>query len=125
MQCQHRYKLKPGGDFVCQKLEERQGTAHFGWAARQLCEDNFLCAVYLCWIQTGDSGAGDALELLSTVNAGAAGVTALCGVSCCLLAGQYQKGIGKPANEFKMAFKIGPLAENDLQNANKMTECVM
>lgn len=42
-----------------------------------------------------------------------------------LLASQYQKGTGKPANEFKMAFKIGALAENDLQEANKMTECVM
>lgn len=45
--------------------------------------------------------------------------------SCCLLAGQYQRGIAKPANEFKMAFKIGALAENDLQEANKMTKCVM
>jgi len=45
--------------------------------------------------------------------------------SCCLLASQHQKGIGKPASEFQMAFKIGALAENDLQEANKMTACVM
>lgn len=70
-------------------------------------------------------GPGDTLELLTAVKAAAAGVTAPCGVSCCLLAGQYQRGIAKPANEFKMAFKIGALAENDLQEANKMTKCVM
>lgn len=46
--CQHRYKLKPGGGFVCQKWEARQGTSHFGWAARQLHDDKILCVLFIC-----------------------------------------------------------------------------
>lgn len=58
---------------------------------------------------------GDALELLTAVKVGAAGVTAPWGTSGCLVPSQHQQGTDKPANEFKMAFKTGALAENYLQ----------
>lgn len=70
-------------------------------------------------------GPGDILELLTTVEVRAAGVVAPWGISCCVMPSQHQQGIDKLANEFKMAFKIGALAENYLQEANKMMECVM
>lgn len=84
-----------------------------------------MCCLFMLDSNQWQWGPGDTLESLTAVKVGAAGVTAPWGISCCLVPSQHQPGTDKPANEFKMAFKIGALAENYLQEANKMMECVM
>lgn len=84
-----------------------------------------MCCLFMLDSNQWWWGPGDALELLTAVRVGAAGVTAPWGIWWCLVPSQHQQGIDKPANEFEMAFKIGALAENYLQEANKVMECVM
>lgn len=123
--CRHNCELKPGGVFLCRELEARQRTAHLFGLSDSCMRIIIVCCLFMLDSNQWLWGPGDTLELLTAVKVRAAGVTAPWGISCCVMPSQHQQGTDILANEFKMAFKIGALAENYLQEANKMMECVM
>lgn len=111
--------------FSLQGIGGKTRNSSFVWAARQLHEDNY-CVLFIyvglkpvvvgTWRCSGITHGSESWSCWCYSSVGHLVLSVPC---------QHQQGTDKPANEFKMAFKIEALAEDYLQEANKMMECVM